>query len=488
MNGNTSFFRKLSADTKVKRETPPIPENVSSEQAAQVIQLWWRQVQLRETAKESSHYLNDVVSLQQATDKSFSKLEEFILDKDNQGITRDLLIHLEQAKDLILPERNRTPELKQQEQVFLSAYLIATKSEHLFGPASDIDAHLEHQAIAMLKSFEELCRFMGETYMEKVSNRIDSPMARATPSSDHVFANIEQVPLNRSRERMQKDQRFMIEGIPYLESFHRAQMSYYETFNTWESDNRNRLAKICIEKYVQLESKRIVIFNSPDPMQWELYEGYGSQQETLRKKIEFLCGEEGLNGLNRELESVREALRANKWASLPLEVLAHELALNPGFNYPNERNPIQPKVSIEAALTALGEEPYSIELMLDVLEEVIHHLASLTPHNERRVHALKSELGREAVLHKITHLGLEQGLYQVIYSIIDTIKHYESPAHVQETIAFQNKLEQNFAQGIEADLLIKQAIDFIYQKISQINQEMMNFSRSMVSGNIVGFE
>lgn len=486
--GNTSFFRKPSSDAKGKRKVSLETENGNPVQAAQAIQLWWKQVHLKETAKESSRYINRVVSLQQAKEKPISKLEAFILDKNTQETTRRLLMHLEQAKDLMLPERNRAPELKRPERVFLSAYLIATKSEHIFESPTDIDGLLLKQSVEMLQLFEELCRFMGETYMEKVPNQVDSPMAKSTPSSDQIFANIEQLQLNQSRERMEKDQRFMSEGRACLETFHNAQIAYYETFNKWESENRHRLAKMCIAQYVLIETKRFAIFNNPDPRQLELYEGYGSQQETLRGKIDDLLGEEGLKLLTQELEAVRAALEASKWVSSPSEVLAHEMALNPDFTYPPELSNIRPKKDINAAIAALDQNPADAEPMLGVLEEIRDHIAFLSPHNEKRIKALQHEFSKQAITDKIASLGLEPGLYQVICSIIEKIKQSESPAHVPETTAFQNELEQNSASGAGTDFLMEKAINFIYRKFSQINQEIMNFSRSLVAGNIVEYE
>ncbi|AHE66311.1 T-complex protein 11 [Legionella oakridgensis ATCC 33761 = DSM 21215] len=486
--GNASFFkRSLSCPELSGME---IHEELV--QAARVLQEWWKQAYLRQTAKESSQYFQHVVSRQKADSKSFSDLEAFILDRNTLAITHKLLAHLEQAKDLIIPERGRCPDLPRPERVFLSAYLIATKSDHIFESPTEIDALLLTHADEMLKSFERLCKFMGETYMDKRPHKVDSPIARETPSSDQVFAAMEHYQLHQSRETIENDHTFMTEGRAYLEAFHYAQVAYYETFSKWEADNRFKLAKICIAQYLRIEAKRFAIFSSPDPRQLEMYEGFGSQQETLRGKVEELLGEEGILMLEHDLQGLRAALEANKWVTAPAEVLLHELALNPEFTLPPGACMIHPRNDIDAAITAVTAEPLNLEPMLEVLAEIREQIALFTPRNRIRIMQLREEFGRKALTDQIEAAGLERGLYQIMYALMERIKELESPEHVPETVAFQNQLDRRISSGESVDRLLKQTLDFYYHKFSQISLEITNFhinrARGLVAHNIVEFE
>ncbi|WP_131776210.1 TCP11-related protein [Legionella impletisoli] len=482
----TSFFRRSLSCPEMSRETSQRARNDGKIQAARVIQQWWKQVHLKQTAQESSRYINHVVSLQQAQDKSFSKLEECILDTTTQETTRKLLMHLEQVKDVMIPSRSHLFDVSRPERIFLSAYLIATKSDHIFESPTDIDERLLTQAKEMLQSFESLCRFMADTYMGDVPASIDSPLARETPSSDQVFAGIEHYPLSQSQERMRKDDRFMREGKSYLEAFHEMQMAYYETFVEWESTNRMRLARVCIDQCLRIEIKRFATFNNPDPRQLELYEGYGRQLETLHKKINDLLGVEGIELLERELQTLREVLEANKWNSAPNEMLVHEMALNPDFAFPSEFFNVRPQKDIDAAILALGSG--DLEPILAALEEIRDRLAFLTPNNERRIRTLQEAFSKETIAGQIDSLGLEVGLYRVINLMIDKLKDAGSIAHAVDTTAFQNELEAKLDSGEPAIHLLKESIDFIYEKFSEINRELVHFAQTLIASNPVEYE
>jgi hypothetical protein len=91
-SGKRSFFGKSLSHTTDKDLEPSLISQATQEHAAGVIQRWWKQLHLNQTAIESRHYISQVVSLEQANAKSFSKLETLLLDKDTQTITRNLLI------------------------------------------------------------------------------------------------------------------------------------------------------------------------------------------------------------------------------------------------------------------------------------------------------------------------------------------------------------------------------------------------------------
>ncbi|WP_133131230.1 TCP11-related protein [Legionella yabuuchiae] len=455
-------------------------------EAARMIQRWWKQVHLKQTAEESSRYIKHIVSLQQAQDKSFSKLEECVLDENTQTITHTLLMHLEQMKDIIIPARHHVFDVRCPERVFLSAYLIATKSDHIFESPTNIDERLLTQAEAMLISFENLCRFMSETYMRDIPTHVGSPLACETPSSDRVFASMEHYQLSQSQERMRADKRFMKEGRPYLEAFHQAQNAYYETFVEWESNNRARLAKVCIDQYLRIEIKRFATLNNPDPRQLELYDGYGKQLDSLRKKINNLLGMDGIEQLEDNLQSLKEALEANKWMSSPNEVLVHEMALNPTFALPAECFEVHPQHDIDLAISALASHDH--EPILAVIEEIRDRLAFLTPHNGPRIRRLKEAFSKESVTAEIESLGLEVGLYKVINAIIEELKEAGSEAHAPATTEFQRDLELRLDLGANSGVLLKESVDFIYNKFSEINREMADFVQTLVASNPIDYE
>ncbi len=480
----TSFFTRPSSDSATTGTIHRDATEVHRVQAAWVIQRWWKQLHLKQTASESFHYVHDMVSLEQAQHESFPQLEKFLLDPKTQTTTRKLLMHLKQTKDIVLPSRSSLSNVYHAERQFLSAYMIATKSKFLFESPTDIDALLLSRAEEMLKSFEDLCAYMSEVYL-KEDNSPTSPIAESTPSADRVLSNVDS-------ERMKNDRLFMTTGRDYLETFHNKQMAYYETFSEWESKNRYKLVKILIAKYLEIEAKRFTVLNSLDPRMLELYEGYGSQQETLRKRVRSLLGEEGNHMLAEELSTLQTSLEASKWVTSPTESLIHELALNTSLVLPPEACVIRPQKNIDEAITALFAKTPNVDLILDVLEEVRNKLAFFTPNNRQQITRLQQAFSREAIKAQIESLGLHEGLSRVIYSFIEQIKSLESPAHVRETNYFLDDISRRVSEPGDASMLLKEALDFIYHKMSQINLELKNYhinqSRGLVARNIVALE
>lgn len=468
----TSFFSQPSSHAPDDKKDACSISQGEREKAAWAIQRWWKQLHLKQTALESSYYFSQVVSVEQAKTKTFSTLENLVLAQDTQTKTRHLLMRLEQVKDVVLPSRNRFPNVPGMERTFLSAYLIATKSEYLFESPTEIDAGLLAHAEQMLGAFEKLCAFMSETYSDK------SDISIALPPSTDI--------------RIKNDERFMTEGQAHVEAFHQSQMGFYEIFSTWERNNLAKLANICMAYYLELESKRFVIINNPDPRQIEIYEGFGSQQETLKKRIKYLAGDEGLKTLEQNLRDHHEKLEADKWNIAPKEILNHEIAINPAFELPPKSCVIESSKDIEAGLKALSKEPPDIEPILDILEEVAHDFAHFRPSPSIQQEAVGQTFSREDMKQRMDAMGLQEALYQTIGLFIERIKTLESPAHVFETIAFQTQLGMAMREQRDPGILLKEAVAFIYQKMSQIYLEIRNHeirqARESIARNIVAFE
>lgn len=475
--GSTSFFaRSFHSPNQGVGDVA-----ANHEQAAAVIQQWWKQIQLKQTAAESTHYLSQVVSLRKAQNESFSKLEQCVRDERTIKLTHNLLMHLEQAKDLVLPSRKHLPKLPRLEQIFLSAYLIVTN------PPPDIDEALLAQAEKMLQCFERLCSFLCKAYLESTTIPA-SPIAQKTPFADLALASLEKA----QYERMKQDLYFMKDGKEYLEAFHQTQLDYYKTFSQWEFEDRHKLVQMLINHYMQLETERFSILNNPDPRLLELNEGYEAEQAILQKRISNLLGEEGLELLKHSLSELGDRLEANKWITTPKEVLVHEFALNPELSFSPSACDFHSRENIDDAIVALSQEPPNIELILSVFEELGNQMALLTPHNSVRVAALRQEFSRQTIKKLIEDEGLFQGLYHVIYSLINQIKGLESEEHVTETISFLEDLNATIDEiGVSGDQL-KQALEYIYHKCSQIHFESSYFymkqARDISARNSVPFE
>ncbi|KTD05948.1 T-complex protein 11 [Legionella gratiana] len=475
-----SFFSSSKAHT-VTAETQ---QELHLNRAACVIQRWWKQLHLKQTALESSRYVHDMISLAQARQDSFPQLEKFILAPETLKTTRQLLMHLEQAKDLIVPSRMSVSNVYQAERQFLAAYMIVSKSKFLFEASTDIDELLLSRAEEMLKSFEDLCAFMSTVYLKEKAIS-ESPLAERTPFADKVLSGL-------NSGRVKSDYLFMTVGRDYLESFHNKQMAYYETFIDWEAKNLYKLAKILIDKYLEIESHRFRALHSLDPRMLELYEGYGNQQETLRKRILSLLGEEGIRMLSEELNKFQDSLEANKWITSPNDALIHELALNPKLELSSETCIIRPQKDINAAITALVQDNTNVDLILDVLSEIRNTLTIFTPNNRQQFIKLQQTFSKEAMKTQIETLGLQEGLQLIITALLEQIQLLESPVHLQETKLFLKSMNQRMNDIEDAGILLKEALDYIYYKMSQINLELNNFqinqSRGLIARNIVTFE
>ena len=473
VSGRFFFSRSLSGFDSKETTSEPGADEASAQDSAEI------EAHFTQTAKESSRYFNHVISLAGAKSKSFSDLKTLILDKETLATTCTLLESLEQSKSLFLPAQSRRFDVRRPERIFLSAYLIATKSEQVFESPADIDEHLLAHANEMLGAFESLCQFMSETPTEpteEIPSEIDSPTAAKIPCSDPKLL----------KGQMETEWR------AHLEAFQQTQMTYYETFLQWESNHRVKLTRVCIDQYLQLESERFASFTNPDPRMGALYDAFDHPQEVLRKKIKALSGMEGLQILEHDVQEKRAALEANKWATAPKEVLLHELALNPGFELPVESCIIRPHQDIDAAIAAVSQKPVNLEPMLDVFEEIRDGLASLTPHNKQYITRLQKEFSRQIIRDQIDAMGLERGLYQVVNWLIEKIKELESAGHDSETVAFEKELRKKCHSEENLALLLKQTIDLFYHKISQITLESRNFHINQactpIAHGIVEFE
>lgn len=479
----TSFFESNSSHSTA---VAAVSEEQRHHQAkaAWHIQRWWKQLHLKRTASESFHYVHDLVSLEQAQQDSFPKLEKFLLDPKTISATRELLMHLEQTKDIVLPSRMSLSNVYKAERQFLTAYMIATKSKFLFESPSDIDELLLTRAQEMLTSFEALCAFMSSIYLKEEST-ISSPLAETTPAADKVFSSID-------TKRLKNDQRFITEGRDYLEAFHQKQMAYYETFSEWEAKNRQRLGKILIAKYIEIEEKRFTVLNSLDPRMLELYEAYGKQEETLKKRISFLLHDEGERLLTDELTKLNTALEARKWISSPSEALIHELALDPKLRLSAATCAIAPQKDINAAITVLELTTPVLDPIIEVILEIRNNLAMFTPNNRQQLIRLQEAFNPATMKTKMETLGLRRGLYEILYPVLEQIKSLESPTHVRETTYFVEDMTRRVNEPGDGSSLLKETIDYVYYKLSQINLELKNYqineARGLIERNIVGLE
>ena len=431
---------------------------------------------LKKIASEFFHFVHDLVSLEQAQHDSFTKLEKFIINPETLSATNTLLKHLEQIKDLALPSRAKLAELPHPERQFLTAYMVATKSKFLFESHTDIDELLLVRAQEMLKSFEKLCSFMSELYL-KEEEPVASPLAESTPSADRVLSAADS-------DKLKSTERFLSEGKVFLEEFHSQQMAYYATFNDWEAKNRHKLGKILISKYLEIEAKRFTTLHSLDPRMLELYEAYGVQQDTLRMRIHSLLNEEGDDELAQGLSNLQKSLETKKWIISPSEALIHEIALNPKLQLPAAACVITRQKDLETAISYLLLKSPNTSLILDVLEEIRTHLGVFTPNNRQRVSNLAQIFSRDTMKSQIDTLGLQDGLYNIIYSFIEQIKALESPAHVRSTELYINYIDQQMALPGDKGILLGETVNFIYSKMSQINLELKNFQIVQARGTI----
>jgi hypothetical protein len=434
----TSFFKNQAAHSSEE-------ENQERKLASQIIKNWWKKNHLKKTAMELVHYVHEVISLQQADSISLATLEAFIINDNTQKATHNLLKHIEQAKAQLLPTIILKPLTQQRERQFLAAYIITTKSQYVFESATEVDLNLLAQATELLKSFEQLCK------------------------------SIEDEPLHQKL-------------INDLEMLHQSQEAYYETYARWEPYNRDKLVRIFIMCYLELETKRFIISTKLDPRQLELYEGFGNQQKTLKKKIEHLLGEEGLNMLESELSKRQNMLEANRWITASTEWLSHEVALNPELKLQAHQCAIHPQKNIDEAINALSHQPTNIRPILNVIEEIWNQIALFTPNNKRRVAGLQRDFNKHAIKKHMDEHGVQKGLYEAFRSLIEEIQELESSDHNEETNTFLDELDSRE----DLTMAIKVSLDFIYTRLSQINMDLSSFyiqqKFSLNLKNIVSFE
>lgn len=461
------------------------------ERATWVIQRWWKQLHIKQTAKESFQYIHDIVSLEQAQTESFSQLGRCIIDRDTQIATHKLLMHLEQTKDIVLPERRTLPDMHKAERTFLSAYMIVSQSKSLFESQAEMDDLLLAQAEEMLKAFEQLCAFMSEVYLKNPTTPPSSPLATRTPSADILLSNFEEYKENMIQERMKHDHQFISEGKVYLEVFHNKQIAYYETYSAWKEKDHKKLVDHLIIAYLKFEAKRFDLLNLLDPRLLELYEGYGKQQEIIKKRIYNLLGAEGDNLLDEHLSVLHEYLEQKKWSTAPTELLMHELALDPELTIPEEVFVVTPQNDIDEAIEALNQNPPNLVLILNVVEEIRNKLASFTPNNHRLVAQLEEEFSRANIQLQVQE-DVQEGLYKVIRSLIEKIKSLESRAHIEDTELFLVQINERLRRHEDQSIILKDSLDLIYDKLSQINYEIADFhfknNREIIPGTIVEFE
>lgn len=451
--GNTTFFRTVSKEA-VEQE-----EGI----AASMIQSWWKRVNLRHTANESKVYLKNF-SLAKIQKEPISNLQKFIVDINTRKTTHKLLIHLEQAKDLILSQRTKEPTLRNPERIFLFAYLIVSDAHEMSIETKGIAQELKSQAAAMLKSFEELCKFMIDTYLSSVPSPPHSPLAERTPSYDQVFASMEQFQLHQTKEMMINDVRFRQKGKQYLDAFHRDQQSYYQTFQRHVS--RQQIVGLYIKQFLKLENRRLEILHKPVPVDLKVYQEVCTQQENLRAEIEELMNSEGLEYLAKDLQTHREHWQANYWKDPKLETLVHEFALNPRFKIP-VCWAIEPEQDIAAAISSLNQEMLDYNPMVMVIEEIIENLCLLASNNLELIEEFKAEFNKPNLVECIKNMGLQKGLYHIFFSIIEKIKVLE-PFDLQKSTDFQKYLREVVKSKPNNESLLRETINFIYDKLYKI--------------------
>lgn len=451
-----SFFTRPSSGST----TGTMPSNAAERtQAALVIQRWWKHVHLKQTASELFHFVHELMSLKEAHNVSFDELSASLLDPEMQDCTQKLLLHIEKAKDIFLIDRSSSgAPVSHGAREFLAAYMIVGNSSALFESPTDIDEFLLSCAQTMLELLEDVSDLMTDVYLKE-----------HRPLNDGLSTQIE------------KDKLFIQECKVYLELLHKQQIIYFEAFSTWESKHRYKLAHVLISKYMELESIRFGLTHSLDPRMMELYEGYSRQQETLRTRVKALLGDEGEQLILDELQTLHTALEARKWAIVPSESLMHELALNPELVLPFEACMIGPQNNIDEAILALPEDK---ELILDVLQEIIGELVAFTPNNQQQISRLQEMFNRAAMAAWIEDLNLHEGLYTIVCAILEEIKRLESPAQVPKTNLFLRDAGQRVSQHEQQSVLLKEALDFIYYKISKINLDIKNTQLNLCRGSI----
>ncbi len=442
-NGYGSFFNSLDANNTSTHSLQP-----QRAHAVALIQRWWKQLHMRHTVIQSFDYMHEIISLHYAQEHSYEHLQEFILNPKRIEQTHSLLLHLERMKDQYIPQR--VPLTYQDlERPFLAAYLIATKFDSFLDSSCSADLLLHKQALAMIHSFEQLS-----------------------------------VAIKESTSPIKKNQ-FQETSIgQYIATCHSQQLNFYYSFYEWKNNSKEKPASVYLAYYLQLELKRLSILNGLDARLLDFYDTSIKKQEQLKNKIRTLLGTNGLEHLAQRVAEVRELFEIHKWTKASTEQLTHELMLNPSFSFHPKTFLVQPKISIDSALTALPDT----NSLLSVFAELIEKIRLLTPYNPNIIAQLYTNLNKIS----LNTLNVYEGGMQICMHLIETILYIEEPGHNAATLAVleQKITPNNTPTGYK--IAFKHAIELLYSKIAQINlaqnNTLMKQSHALVSQQIIPFE
>lgn len=437
-NGYSSFFNSLSVSN----------HPVQPAHAIALIQRWWKHVHLRHMASELFAYVDEVISLEAATQFSYEQLQEVILNPQRIARTRSVLTHLEHIKDHFIPERVRLTH-QDLARPFLAAYLIATQFNSFLDASSATDQTLQQHALEMLNSFEQLIVFSKEYSFSSHKNTL---------------------------EENQLGQ--------YYATFHTKQLNFYYSFKEWKKNDCDKPASVYLAFYLQLELKRLTLLNNLDTRLFDLYDSLVCKQEQLKKNIGNLLGNQGLEDLAHQVRCVRELFEIKKWMNATAEQLMHEQIINPNFSFHPQAFTISPKIDIDTALKALPNE----DLLLSLLAELVAKIKALTPNNPAIVSQLYDKLNH-IPLH---HFKVYEGGMHIIMCLIQTLFFIEAPVHQMETLETIKQHIKPYNNPKEYPVAFKHALEFIFAKIAQINLEQNNLylkqAHSFISQHIIPFE
>jgi hypothetical protein len=465
------LFSRGPTNPSTTTASATVPSQSERAKAAEIISHWWKkQIHFESTAKASSHFIAHVVSLDKAKNLTLSELEIHIKTPAIQAITRKLLEHIEVAKDLILPLRNNPPELGlYDEKIFLSAYLIASKSEKYLD-AEDNDARdILFKANEMLSAFEALCQFMTETYIDKVpaTDQIASPITPKTPSADHVFVNMQAKHADQLHQRMESNHRFRTEGGPFLEKFHHAQTAYY---SMW-IESCLQAAQAYIGEYLDIEIKRYTALPHPDPLDMDSYEEYAAKQYDLYIQIKKMGGMTCINLLEEKLRGFHDTFEEEKrTALLSTAFLYHEVAINPNFDLSHQVCEILPQRNIETVVDGLTQAPQEkIELLLDVVEDIFAHLKYLSTQLNKHITPPEA-FYKVAMKDFFNAVGLYPTIYKLMSDLWEKIKPFIPAEKIQSAIPFQNALAAKvYDPEMNLDTMVKDCLYYLYNELTNIN-------------------
>jgi hypothetical protein len=440
-----------------------VSDNLKQSSIMLLQRIWRKKFKLLTTYRIIEHLFSIGLTIEKVKLMKFEPLVIFLREKSIISATKVCLLRIYQlcisrhgsSNIVILPENINV-------RIFLSSYMIAYYPQNVFENIGTLEKALLDATIPLLTRFQNICKTICS-------------------SAKHTFQDVP--------DELTKDFLTML-------------FEFYKNFKEWKVPDVAKLTSRIKHALTALyKAKEQIMLHEPDNS--ELKIEFNKQIERLRIKLRQVAGVnaleqfdvEQISGFEDELNTNKDETNSIKIDLSPKEKinneqLAHELLLNPNFQFNDEDNSSEDSIihRIKKSFNTvfwdslkddLKCSPPSYVRTLRILEEIRNGIIDVAGNKEEK--NISEIIDIDFIKQQAdANLYTWDNCQRLISSIVDVIQKIQSPQRDNETKAKWKLIKQEMVNAQNEAFIIEQpralcnALEFVLNRINILRIDAAN--------------